>query len=955
MAICVLFTPVMSFVAVAEEGEEEPSNSDAIINEEYMEEANDNANFGEKFVVSIIMAPVNFIIDLFGARDVSFLVFQRPELAPKFGSFSDDDSVYLEVEETEETSDGVTDVRDNLILGVFTDDYFDGIALIYDTIHSLLPIPLVMMLALGGLVLLFDVLNADTRSKFKEYILGAIFVVVLFRFGHLLWEFIFRINYFIVDLVWVTLNDNGIYTGRFLNVIFGTDLDLGMIQSLGTALLALVAFFMTFVLNFQYTMRMISLSVLIFTFPIVTLSLIFPSRREAMNIWIHEFTSNVFIQAAHALALGLFFYLRHTLNGDVSFWVLCVFLFGLPSIVFMVQKIVGAFTGVQGSGGGAMGNFGQALGIASLMNMTRMVQRTRGKNVSSHSSDGTTGSQGDASSNNRSNNALGGNHPNIQSRALNKGSKVPMSDGSHGRYGGVRRGIGNRLDHMRGVMQAAVASEKGQTLIQGGKDVARVGAKVGLVAAGGAASAMATGNAGSGIMAAHMVGGNLFGSGASDGTEDGSMHDGNDRNSSVEDPASLPRSFQVYASQPEDLRDYHKEQGLNVPSKHAETSVKPPHMTDYPTDSESRKRALEQANKGYDRARNHLNALDKNKTNPDVYQNAKISEMQAKNNKDLAKKLADPKSHMSNAASAARVASLATKNYQEAQLALSRMDPNSESYKNQEEVVENAKDIMVQSVGYANQQFPQLQNPELQELIVGYNRALNHNDMDTAKTMAQSINNAQTPKGTMSPQQQTAHQSFNQDVGYNHAATENYEEPNTQSYKTQEKVVENAKGNMEQSISYANTTYPSLQQPEAQEAVQQFQTALNNNDAKATKVSEGQINNTVSSSSVSPANPTIQEQAIPSQGKAINNTKTQSNPVNQSTSQNSMIKEQPLQPQRGSIQGKSTQNTQAVENTPKHQSLNQMRQPKEQQLKPSEDQMIQMKQFKSIRRGRGNV
>lgn len=938
-----LSTPLTIFdsahIAFAEEDDENV----ALIDKDYIEEANDKANFGEKFVVSIVMAPVNFIIDLFGARDISFLVFQRPEMAPKFGSFSDDDAVYLEIEDTEETSDGVTDVRDNLVLGVFTDDYFKGVALIYDMIHSLLPIPLAMMLAFGGLVLLFDVLNSDARSKFKEYILGALFVVLLFRFGHLLWEFIFRINYFIVDLVWVTLNENDIYTGRFLNVIFGTSVELSDIQSLGTALLALVAFFMTFILNFQYTMRMITLSVLIFTFPLVSLSLIFPSRREAMNIWIHEFTSNVFIQAAHALALGLFFYLRHMLGGDISFWVLCVFLFGMPSIVFMVQKLVGAFTGVQGSGG-ALSNFGKALGMASLVNMLRMVQ-TRQKSSSSpvgvgEQGAGTGGGTGGNDVSRAGTSALNSGNSNLRNRELSKGSTVPMSDGSNRQGNVLGRNDSRGMRQIGLAVQRALESDRGRMFVQGAKDMARVGAKAGLVATGGAMGGMATGRVSTGMAAGHVAANLIDGQGQNkeqnnDGLNGIGIHGENQEveetnnlsvpsdlsyvnpysnqetdegivvessklsdSHGVADPSNLPRSFQTFASQPEALRNFH---GKNA-FQNRETSVPHPDRLSYPTDPQSRERALQRANEGYKNAREHLRQMDRRITPPDVYRNAQISALQARNNRNLARNLADPSKHMNTPAAAARQASLATRNYQEAQLALSQNKPNTDSYRNQEAVVRNAKDIMNQSVGYANQTFPQLQNPELQESIVNYNQALNNNDVETAKSIAEKINNAPVSGGIS---------------------------------------VSEGHGISTQSLTQQQTPSQNLVQPTIR------QTTMSGDDIpQTTNVSKGHGVSTQSVTQQTPSQrgveqPTIQQSTlssnVPQSTNIGNHSVTQSSPSGQSI-----------------VQGQQQRVVQEDSNL-QRQPMRTNNQPKNQHALNNNSHREQMKKLRTVRRGRGRL
>ena len=57
-------------------------------------------------------------------------------------------------------------------------------------------------------------------------------------------------------------------------------------------------------------------------------------------------------------------FLLNAKNADnISFWVIFAYFFGLPVVVSLVQRVVGAFTGIQSSGGLVVSNMGSYDGI----------------------------------------------------------------------------------------------------------------------------------------------------------------------------------------------------------------------------------------------------------------------------------------------------------------------------------------------------------------------------------------------------------------------------------------------------------------------------------------------------------------------------------------------------------------------------------------------------------------
>lgn len=410
-------------------------------------------SYGERFTANIFISIADWFIDVLGAQDVSYLVFQD--------HLSRDDK-WL--------SDGFVETSD-LDYGIFPKKYFSGILMLYEGFEKVLPIPIVVLISLMGLLLLFSNFTGDDRSKIKDYLLGALYVVVALRFGIEIWNIMFKINEFLIGVVYETATNNGVSIGRFLDSIWGDQSSYEKIiefQSLGLAILVFLAFCMTFILNYQYALRMITLSILFLIFPLVLLGLMFPSRRHAFALWVHETASQIFMQFAHAVAIVLFFYL--TQNADnISFWVIFAYFFGLPVVVSLVQRVVGAFTGIQSSGG-VVSNMGSMMGFAAMANMGRIFSGIKGK-AHHHDSGSNHSSNGGTFNPKTDNNLVAPN----ESMMNNKGNKIPVSNGFRSSTNGG--GFNNKPSISKKIFPQLV---KGSAMFAGSM-------------AGGAATAMATG------------------------------------------------------------------------------------------------------------------------------------------------------------------------------------------------------------------------------------------------------------------------------------------------------------------------------------------------------------------------------------------------------------------------------------------------------------------------------
>lgn len=323
----------------------------------------------EKHLSKFLINLSNSAISLMKAQDVSVLVFQRPEVLKEKDNW---------LENTSSLD------RNDMVFGIFPNALFDGISTIYDGFTKLVPIPIFVLLAIGGLVLLLDLYrSSEARSKGKEYLFGVIIALLLLRFGHLLWDWIIFINHMVVDTIFFVLKSNGIEVRSFVSTIWNpSDLnDVMKSPSFMIALLVLGAAVMTFVINYQYMMRMLTLAMLVILFPAVIIATVMPSRRSLLNTWVTQFTSQVFIQSAHAIALALFFFMI-TRTEELGFWLVAAMFFGLPAMADIVHRVVGGFTG-EGGGGGIGTSLSNGSGMGGIMAVSSIARGMMKPNGSS--------------------------------------------------------------------------------------------------------------------------------------------------------------------------------------------------------------------------------------------------------------------------------------------------------------------------------------------------------------------------------------------------------------------------------------------------------------------------------------------------------------------------------------------------------------------------------------------
>ncbi|RYD07204.1 hypothetical protein N752_01060 [Desulforamulus aquiferis] len=261
----------------------------------------------------------------------------------------------------------------------------------------------------------------DAKLTAREYTTGFIFAVLILKFGPFFITFFADINQMLVKMalsIVLGRYPDAFNTG-FIDAIY--DPETGLI---GDAIIAFIAAFSVGVINWQYAMRKLTIAALLAILPVTLVISIFPSRREAISIWIKEMTANVFLQAAHAFVIAfmiLFLRANETSSGSglisQTFIMHLAMVMGLTTLTSLVRRVIGA----ESMGSGAMGMVGTGLGFAGIAAMGRIMSRglSRGKQMDLNSAAGSTGS----------------NDGPINQDAGNTSKKVPFGESSFARKG----------------------------------------------------------------------------------------------------------------------------------------------------------------------------------------------------------------------------------------------------------------------------------------------------------------------------------------------------------------------------------------------------------------------------------------------------------------------------------------------------------------------------------------
>ena len=358
------------------------------LDNEALKVVEERASFGERFVAEIIVSLPNWIMQVVGLDDPITLIFNMPpewiyeeadkrckeaqaalkQIEDQWDQYSDyaiEAKIYAEMELRKYQKERMEALElleghktQNKYLYIFSEKEFSGIALLFHTINEMLPFPLVIALLLVGFQIMQSVtFSGGERTGFKMFFEGFILFIFLTKSAVFIWGLVFKLNNIVVALIASAVSDR--LSGGFLNALYYPGA-----RSLGTAIVTAFSISMIGVLNWQYILRKITIAVLIILYPVMSMLVIFPGKKQAWESWKNLFIQTVFLQAAHALAFGFFMIFMQENNGTrQGFLITLVCLFSITTIANLVQKVVGGDEG----GKGIMGAAGTAMGAASMM------------------------------------------------------------------------------------------------------------------------------------------------------------------------------------------------------------------------------------------------------------------------------------------------------------------------------------------------------------------------------------------------------------------------------------------------------------------------------------------------------------------------------------------------------------------------------------------------------------
>lgn len=322
------------------------------------------AGVGEQWIANTINGFTNWIFGIFDMQDVVSLVYSKNP---------------NDIEDIEKLTKGCDngDCREGKEYGIFDSGMFQTIDIFYTATSNYAPLIFVMGVVLIGFYIAYY--GGETRARIgaKDYIMALMIGIVALIYGPYLWDFIFAINYTITDGIWALMLDHNIYMDKFLNMVWGNMgfADFTSNRALATAGIGLSSAMMTATLNYQYAMRLIFLAILFSSFPLVCGASIFPKYRDSLNTWWTEVISNVFMDAIHAVALGIFFVSIHY-RSDLSIWIFLAYFLGMGSIVMMIRKIL-KLDSDHNHMGGALGGLGSLMGLGTLMSLANMANGSK--------------------------------------------------------------------------------------------------------------------------------------------------------------------------------------------------------------------------------------------------------------------------------------------------------------------------------------------------------------------------------------------------------------------------------------------------------------------------------------------------------------------------------------------------------------------------------------------------
>jgi hypothetical protein len=366
-------------------------------------------------------------------------------------------------------------------LSPFTEEEWDVVMTWYAAIRNAVWVMLVISVAVTGFRFMKSEGSPQKRSEAMRTAMSNIYAFAVVLFMPYFARIIFQLNGYMVSSFYSIAEGmgavggdgfdiNGIRTGSIIATAF---------VRLGYA--GLILFF-----NFLYVIRKFVITSMIIVTPIAAWSWSISGKYHGIGVVVGEVTSNVFMQAAHALVLALYLsLLAGGISGDFSPW--WAQIFGMVALIPTANVIRNLlqgwlqFMGVNEEKWAGLATLGLS-GIAGLVSIGKTM--VPAKTAGAAAFNGFSSMSG----------GPGGNAGSVREGNVSYGGGASGSTGMAYIASGVRS-IGDRASTLGGTAGKVIGGAMGLALgSEGAKQMAEVGQAVGSVVAGGGARAIAAGS-----------------------------------------------------------------------------------------------------------------------------------------------------------------------------------------------------------------------------------------------------------------------------------------------------------------------------------------------------------------------------------------------------------------------------------------------------------------------------
>lgn len=246
---------------------------------------------------------------------------------------------------------------ENLVFNTFESSIFSVIVDFFNSFLTVSAWLAVFSLFVWAFMIMFKGGTQQGQISITNMAQGLVIYFVGLNMAGYMYKLLFDINYMVV--LWA-IDGMKMATGWDVMQVNILEILTSETKSLGQAALVILIVFCVGMLNYQYALRLVTLIFLMVIFPWVLFRCTTPGAQKVLDDWFREFAAQIFTQAGHAIGYAIFISL---LAKTPNFFILLVFLVGMPTITSLIRLPIGAHGGGTVSGGFGMGTVMAVQGI----------------------------------------------------------------------------------------------------------------------------------------------------------------------------------------------------------------------------------------------------------------------------------------------------------------------------------------------------------------------------------------------------------------------------------------------------------------------------------------------------------------------------------------------------------------------------------------------------------------